>query len=128
MLPGSEKIQKRTEVLKKEYFYFWPLSWKEAVFKKERKRKKNYIIYQSCRASVTFTLTDYSTFDHLFLLLWQNFSSAYAVLMAVSLKSCIDNGCWSKGKSPCFVFLVFRCTFSIFDVKQGIYQGNCILL
>lgn len=117
MLPGSEKIQKRTEVLK-EYFHFWPLSWKEAF--KIFFWKKIYIIYQSCRASVTYSLTNYSTFDHLFILLWQNFSSAYAVLMAVGLKTCIGNGPCSKGKSACFVFLLFRCSFSIFDVQQGI--------
>lgn len=34
MHPGSEKIQETTEVLKKEHFYFWPLAWKEAFFKK----------------------------------------------------------------------------------------------
>lgn len=82
--------------------------------------KKIYIIYQSCRASVTYSLTNYSTFDHLFILLWQNFSSAYAVLVAVGLKTCIGNGHCSKGKSACFVFLLFRCSFSIFDVQQGI--------
>lgn len=114
MYPGSEKIQKRAEVLKKEHFYFWPLVWKEAFL------KKGCVIYQSCRASVTYTSTNYSTFDHLFLLLWQNFSSASVVLMAVVLKYCVCNGYWSQEKSACF--LVFWFSFSIFNVQQGIFS------